>query len=241
MRTVRGWETQFLLLYGEMNECRFRRGLAERIGFLHLGCQKLATAIRKGQHELIPGCLARILARTLAVTQHFSGLPFVEMLEQKWAGKKCGYCGRFPCICGQKRRPKPRLEVKTKDTRLTFRRLARILAAKYGANNQREGVWWILQRLTEEVNELGQLESELEDFALTASQMRREFALESSDVIAWTLAMANFFQVDLDVALEARYGTTCWHCHTCPCDCRLNDRRRRKSLTRQATTRKTSR
>lgn len=228
-KTILDWTEHLRLLYGDRNECYFRGGLAQRIAFLHLAIHRLGVAIRKGRKNEIPGALARIVARTMAVTQHFRDLPLAEMLVRKWGCKRCAYCRRLICDCSDEARPAPELDDATEKTQtLTFNELCEFLQATYGTKNRSEGVWWILQRLTEEVNELGTLEYDLAEQPLTPQEMRKEFALEAADVIAWVIAMANFSQIDLEAALEARYGTVCWHCKQCPCNCLLNARRPRK-------------
>jgi NTP pyrophosphatase (non-canonical NTP hydrolase) len=150
------------------------------------------------------------------------------MLACKYATGRCTYCGEVVCDCPEVKRQAARLaEVNERAQMLTIPELSELLNRTYGEKNRAAGIDKILWHLNEEIGELIQLEQNLARFALTPNEMRTQFALEAADVIAWTIAVANFFRIDLEAAIYARYGTVCWHCRKCPCGCLLNARQRR--------------
>lgn len=220
-RTIRSWEQHFEFMYREANECRFRHGLTERINFLQMSIHRLMKAIDRADTQLIPGCLARILARTMTVTQHFNDLPFLTALAGKWMGTSCSYCGQTPCDCKRKRRP-PRVIVNPSTRGLTFNKLTRRVGLLYGERNRRNDVSRLVNRLLEEGNELMKLASVSPKRPLTVETMRWRYALEASDVCAWVAAIADYLKVDLDRALEERYGSHCPSCSNLPCACPID-------------------
>lgn len=42
---------------------------------------------------------------------------------------------------------------------------------------------------------------------------------EITDVIAWTLSVANLFEIDVDEAFNLKYKGVCPECNKCPCVC----------------------
>ncbi len=222
-RTIQDWLIHFRTLYGERNECYFRGGLQQRIAFLHLAVDELARVIRQDEYSSMARALSRVLARTLTVADYFRELPLTECLASKYALGHCSYCGEIHCICGDDKRPPVTLgDAGAIATVLTFHGLATALEETYGPKNRERGVLRALLHLMEEVNEIGRIEYSLPVLPQTPAQMRRDFAFEVADCIAWTLAVSNLLGVDLDATLEARYGSVCWHCQHKPCDCLIS-------------------
>ena len=62
-----------------------------------------------------------------------------------------------------------------------------------------------------------------EEFGELASALRagtdEELALEMADVLAWLATLANIRGIDLNQALERKYGGGCPECHKAPCSC----------------------
>lgn len=238
VRTIDDWMTQFQALYGTRNEEQFRRSLLRRIAFLHRGFRKLSQVIRKREEaekrELLPTALARVVGYLIAVVQHYTSLPLTKTLVRKFCQGKCAYCGKPECGCPKIGRHKVKLgRGVIKANELTIEQLAKLLDATYGNTNRERGLLWILQKLVEEIDELWELEEQIDCREVDLRTARRELALEAADVLAWIIALANYFQVDLEAALEARYGKGCWSCHTSPCSCpippRRSNRRKRRS------------
>ena len=73
-----------------------------------------------------------------------------------------------------------------------------------------KGVDAVFTRLMEEVSELA--------LALKNEPVR-QIANEIADVIAWTLSIANLYEIDAAKALNDKYGSGCSKCDTVPCSC----------------------
>ncbi|NHK33083.1 MAG: nucleotide pyrophosphohydrolase [Asgard group archaeon] len=43
---------------------------------------------------------------------------------------------------------------------------------------------------------------------------------EIADVIAWTLSIANLYEIDVEEAFNSKYRGVCPECNKCPCDCK---------------------
>jgi NTP pyrophosphatase (non-canonical NTP hydrolase) len=80
----------------------------------------------------------------------------------------------------------------------------------YGAKDARRGVEGTFMWFMEEVGELS---------ASLRGGPPDELAAEFADVLAWLATLANIAGVDLDAAVEAKYGQGCPKCETTPCVC----------------------
>jgi NTP pyrophosphatase (non-canonical NTP hydrolase) len=80
----------------------------------------------------------------------------------------------------------------------------------FGAKDRRRGVEGTFLWFMEEVGELAT--------ALRAGSAR-EREEEFADVLAWLATLANTVGVDLQSAVEAKYGGGCPECHKVPCEC----------------------
>src|SRR4051812_50123620 len=70
----------------------------------------------------------------------------------------------------------------------------------FGAKDASRGVEGTFMWFMEEVGELS---------AALRSGPKEELALEFADVLAWLVTLANIAEVDLDAAVEAKYGRGC--------------------------------
>jgi len=68
------------------------------------------------------------------------------------------------------------------------------------------------------MEEVGELAAVLRNGSPT--QRAEEFA----DVLAWLATMANVVGVDLEKAVQSKYGTGCPRCRKIPCVCDLADK-----------------
>ena len=93
---------------------------------------------------------------------------------------------------------------------LSLGELQKIIAATYGDKDQRRGVSGTFMWFMEEVGELAA--------ALRGGSHEQQVA-EFADVLAWLATLANAVSVDLEAAVEAKYGAGCPGCHTVPCVC----------------------
>jgi len=89
----------------------------------------------------------------------------------------------------------------------------------YGQKNKEKGVEYILNRLFREAGELLALQMMTCRGELSSDKIEEEFALELADIFAWTIAVANFLETDLESAVLKRFGRGCWKCNQNPCVC----------------------
>jgi NTP pyrophosphatase (non-canonical NTP hydrolase) len=92
----------------------------------------------------------------------------------------------------------------------TLGQLQALIRDQFGAKDARRGVEGTFMWFMEEVGELS---------AALRSGPRDELAAEFADVLAWLATLANIAEVDLDAAVEAKYGQGCPRCVTTPCVC----------------------
>jgi NTP pyrophosphatase (non-canonical NTP hydrolase) len=93
---------------------------------------------------------------------------------------------------------------------LSLSQFQEIIRKTYGAKDRRRGVEGTFMWFMEEV---GELATALRDG--TAKERAEEFA----DVLAWLATLANVVEVDLESAVQAKYGTGCPGCGKTPCGC----------------------
>jgi NTP pyrophosphatase (non-canonical NTP hydrolase) len=92
---------------------------------------------------------------------------------------------------------------------MTLGRLQQLIRDLFGAKDARRGVEGTFMWFMEEVGEL-------------AAELRGRgpnLAAEFADVLAWLVTLANVTGVDLEAAVEAKYGGGCPHCRAVPCVC----------------------
>ena len=93
---------------------------------------------------------------------------------------------------------------------MTLAELQRVIRDMYGAKDERRGVEGTFMWFTEEVGELA---------TALRSGSPQERALEFADVLAWLATLANCVDVDLEAAMQAKYGGGCPGCRQSPCLC----------------------
>ena len=93
---------------------------------------------------------------------------------------------------------------------LSISQFQEIIRATYGAKDRRRGAEGTFMWFMEEV---GELATALRDG--TARDRAGEFA----DVLAWLATLANVAEVDLEEAVQAKYGAGCPGCGKSPCTC----------------------
>ncbi len=91
------------------------------------------------------------------------------------------------------------------------RQIAALYARKDAARGDAATFLWLAE-------EFGELATALR----TGSQ--EELALEMADVLAWLLTLANVRGIDLQAALERKYGKACPGCGAAPCACDLAEK-----------------
>lgn len=93
---------------------------------------------------------------------------------------------------------------------MTLAEFQRIIRETYDAKDRRRGVEGTFMWFMEEVGELS---------AALRSGNERERAEEFADVLAWLATLANIAEVDLETAVQAKYGAGCPGCRKTPCAC----------------------
>jgi NTP pyrophosphatase (non-canonical NTP hydrolase) len=82
----------------------------------------------------------------------------------------------------------------------------------YLENDKRRGIKSTFIWLVEEVGELATL---LNNETLEIPKISEEL----SDIIAWTLSIANLLNIEMESALSLKYPNKCVKCGAAPCQC----------------------
>jgi len=93
----------------------------------------------------------------------------------------------------------------------TLPQIQHLIKDTYGAKDRQRGVEGTFMWFMEEVGELSA--------ALRNGSSNEETAAEFADVLAWLATLANVAGVDLDAAVQAKYGDGCPGCGQKPCAC----------------------
>src|SRR5229473_7168311 len=89
-------------------------------------------------------------------------------------------------------------------------RLQEVIRNTYDSKDRRRGVEGTFMWFMEEIGELAT--------ALRSGTVQ-ERAEEFADVLAWLATLANVVDVDLESAVQAKYGAGCPGCGKTPCVC----------------------
>jgi NTP pyrophosphatase (non-canonical NTP hydrolase) len=93
---------------------------------------------------------------------------------------------------------------------MTLHDLQTRIRTTFGAKDSRRGVEGTFMWFMEEVGELS---------AALREGTPAERAAEFADVLAWLVTLANTVGVDLDQAMQDKYGVGCPTCRRDPCGC----------------------
>jgi NTP pyrophosphatase (non-canonical NTP hydrolase) len=93
---------------------------------------------------------------------------------------------------------------------MTLTDLQNRIRSTFGDKDARRGVEGTFMWFMEEVGELS---------AALREGTPEERAAEFADVLAWLATLANTVGVDLDGAMQAKYGAGCPSCRRDPCGC----------------------
>jgi NTP pyrophosphatase (non-canonical NTP hydrolase) len=93
---------------------------------------------------------------------------------------------------------------------LTLSALQQMILQMYGAKDAARGDAAIFLWLTEEFGEMAS--------ALRGGS-QDELAAEMADVLAWLATLANIRGIDLEAAVQRKYGQGCPGCSQTPCGC----------------------
>jgi NTP pyrophosphatase (non-canonical NTP hydrolase) len=95
---------------------------------------------------------------------------------------------------------------------MTLGELQQRIRDLFGQKDGRRGVEGTFMWFMEEV---GELSAALRDPGADPGNLALEFA----DVLAWLATLANIAGVDLDAAVQKKYGAGCPKCGATPCAC----------------------
>ncbi len=98
---------------------------------------------------------------------------------------------------------------------MTLTELQQVIRDTFGAKDRRRGVEGTFMWFMEEVGELS---------AALRGGTREEQAAEFADVLAWLATLANGAGIDLEAAVQAKYGAGCPRCDRTPCACALAEK-----------------
>jgi NTP pyrophosphatase (non-canonical NTP hydrolase) len=211
-------EEHFIHLYGRRNDV-YLPGRTIRIELFHRGVSDLVDSTRKeSDRKTIENMFARIVSRIFCIAHGINNISVAEGMRRKYPFEGCSYCHSLPCQCGE-RRPSADLGwgVKASQSEWSLREWQNHLRKLYGERNKERGLDYIFNRLSSEVGELISLEHDVP--SKTMDEIELEYQLELADSLAWTVAAANFLDVDLQEATINRYGNGCRVCKMNPCNC----------------------
>jgi NTP pyrophosphatase (non-canonical NTP hydrolase) len=98
---------------------------------------------------------------------------------------------------------------------LSLTQLQALIQSTFGARDRQRGIEGTFMWFMEEVGELS---------AALRNGTQQERAAEFADVLAWLATLANNAGVDLEAALQEKYGTGCPGCGRTPCTCAPSDK-----------------
>jgi NTP pyrophosphatase (non-canonical NTP hydrolase) len=98
---------------------------------------------------------------------------------------------------------------------LTLGELQGVIRELYGSKDESRGIDGTFMWFMEEVGELA---------AALRGGTHEQRMLEFADVLAWLATLANGAGVDLDAAIQAKYGGGCPGCGSRPCRCGLAEK-----------------
>lgn len=98
---------------------------------------------------------------------------------------------------------------------MTLKELQELIQKMYSSKDEQRGVDGTFMWLMEEVGELAAALREG-----TPEELAREFA----DVLAWLATIANVAGVDLEKAVQEKYGSGCPGCGQMVCDCGIEEK-----------------
>jgi NTP pyrophosphatase (non-canonical NTP hydrolase) len=98
---------------------------------------------------------------------------------------------------------------------MTLPELQQLIRDIYGEKDERRGVEGTFMWFMEEVGELS---------ASLRGNETANLPAEFADVLAWLATLANIAGVDLDKAVEAKYGAGCPGCKKLPCACGFKEK-----------------
>jgi NTP pyrophosphatase (non-canonical NTP hydrolase) len=144
-------------------------------------------------------------------------------MAMKYPFDGCSYCKQQECACEEKR-PDADLSFGTnpeKQREWSLHDFQDHLKNVYGTKNSQKGIEYINNRLTHEYGEIVSLVKNIPK--MNMNEIEKELQLELADCLAWVIAMANFYNIDLQDEIIKRYGDGCHKCEHDVCACGPHD------------------
>jgi NTP pyrophosphatase (non-canonical NTP hydrolase) len=141
---------------------------------------------------------------------HVYHFPLIKALAEKYGKKLCAYCQHQVCECIYSCRNEPTItRINRQRLKWGLRDWQQHLDSVYGPVNRTKGIEVLLTRLQKEVLEVLSVEMNAPYDNISLDQIEMEFARELADTLAWLLAVASYYDIDLRSAVEERYGSGC--------------------------------
>lgn len=142
-----------------------------------------------------------------------------EGMMRKFPLEGCVNCQSKPCVCTAKRPDATLGVVNDMQREWSLSKWQSHLHALYNDVNMApgKGKWFVACRLTVETNEL---QAEQDKFnTIPQEDFRGNMQLEVADCLAWTAAVANVYDTDLERSYLNRFGLGCPTCGQSKCVC----------------------
>ncbi len=224
--TLIEWREHFRKMFSRRNDV-FLPGMEKRLLYLLRVQKRFHDSVRKGwPKETVESNLADIFGFTMALANSVSAMPLGEAFAFKWGERECGYCQKSTCTCLANRSRRdykdfnpvdylhhPACAIQSLDS------LQADLMKIYGEKNRQAGLEACLSRLTDEIAELSELivDAPLKDYQ--PGEVEVLFALEISDIVAWTMTLAGMLDISLEAVIAKKYWPFCPGCKKKVCEC----------------------
>lgn len=221
--TITGMYAHLSRIYQRANALTTPRH--ERFEFLFMACGDIQRRYRKQQVQFYGIAIAQAFAWFVGLSEDLfradGGRLLARAMAEKYPHAGCGYCRRSPCVCDAIERASfsgagPRDDAQPD---WTLRRWQEHLFDLYGEANTKKGVNIALNRLFEEVSEVGLVLQHADGFNESLSRIEEKAALEMTDVLAWLFGVASLMSIDVETVVVQLYKSGCPVCKLMPCAC----------------------
>ena len=194
--------------------------VADRTFALLCAVDNVQDGVRKGASKRdLSAALAEAVARTLCCVESYGDIPFVEALAAKYPLNHGTYCHKRPGECTERRAHHILVKPNKVQSSWSLKQWCGSFRATYGKKNKERGAYYCLTRLFGEVAEFVALQMPGADNGSSSEILERDIAFELADIFAWTIAVANVLDIDLEAAVLKRYGKGCSVCKKAVCAC----------------------
>jgi hypothetical protein len=190
----------------------------KRIRLFETGVADHLDALRRDPTpESLKLSLARVTSRIFSIANSIDGVRVSDGMMMKFPKEGCAYCGSQPCVCMADRGEPSLGGYNAEQASWGLRDWQKHLENLYGKPNREKGIWFAAVRLAVETNELVAEEDKVP--VSSPEDIRKNYALETADAMAWHAAGATILRSDLQTGALERYGNGCPTCKAVPCQC----------------------